>query len=159
MTDHIPVDVVRAVRVLDAMKVPAAVVVEVTGCPPALAPEIAAGRLGGDYDADVVRSDMALVAAVDKARRAAAAEPGLDAVIARAQWLAEQSGHPRYTQIADGWKTLLVSSGDVEIAYNAALRRIGDLPGLSATRAADELRAARETVLKAAKAAEEVARR
>lgn len=158
MTDHIPVDVVRAVRVLDAMKVPAAVVVEVTGCPPALAPEIAAGRLGGDYDADVVRADLALIAAVDKARAVVANEPSPDRLDERARWLAEKSEHPRYTQITDGWRTLLVSTGDVEIAYRAALRGTENLSGMQASRFADELRAAREVLMTAAKAHEEAAK-
>ena len=40
-----------------------------------------------------------------------------------ARLLAEKSGHVRYSD--DGWRTLLVSEGDVDLAYDRALERLG----------------------------------
>jgi hypothetical protein len=154
VTDVVPPDIARAVRLLDALRLPPEVVAEVTGCPPALAAEVAAGRIG-DYDPAVVRADVALVALVDAARAKAGREPTADEIKKAARWLAEQSGHPRYTQVADGWRALLASTSDVEVAYHAALRRIGDLPGFRASQAVDSLRAARETLTRVAQAAEQ----
>jgi hypothetical protein len=41
-----------------------------------------------------------------------------------AQWLAERSGFARYTQVKDGWRRLIESEIDVEIATTNALRRV-----------------------------------
>ena len=39
-----------------------------------------------------------------------------------ARFLAERSGFPRYTQVTDGWRKLLQSERDVEVASSYALR-------------------------------------
>jgi hypothetical protein len=51
--------------------------------------------------------------------------PTLGSVHRAAQWLAEASGHPRYTQSDDGWRKLLQSEGDVDCAATAAYRYAG----------------------------------
>ncbi len=52
-----------------------------------------------------------------------------------AQWLADQSGHPRYE--GDGWARIMQSSRDVEMAHASADRRLGGVgrEGLARTRA------------------------
>jgi hypothetical protein len=39
-----------------------------------------------------------------------------------AQWLAGKSRHPRYTQVADGWRQLMDSEHNVEHAHATAVR-------------------------------------
>lgn len=41
-----------------------------------------------------------------------------------AQWLAERSGFPRYTQAEDGWRKILESERDVELAAIKAMQRV-----------------------------------
>lgn len=143
-------EVARHVRLLVDLGVPPAVVTEVTGCPEALVIPVA--REEGHEE--TLRGDLALVAVADRARMQAYSEPGPAEVEEVAQWLAEQSDHPRYCQVPEGWRTILASTADVEVAYAAAVRRLGTLPGLRAGQQGDSLRAARDVLHKAAKAAE-----
>ena len=41
-----------------------------------------------------------------------------------ARWLADRSGHPRYVQVEDGWRRLIESENDVELASIHATRRV-----------------------------------
>jgi hypothetical protein len=53
------------------------------------------------------------------------AEPTAEDFEVLARWLADQSQHPRYVMIEDGWSKLLESEHDVTVAYAAALKTIG----------------------------------
>lgn len=153
MTGPVPPDTARQVRVLHNLGIPALTIAALTGCPVALVPTVAAVD---DDTAEQTRADLALVALVDSARLAAMGEPDDSEVEEVAEWLAEQSDHPRYCQVKDGWRKLLTSTADVEVAYAAAVKRLGSLPGLRASQHGDSLRAARDLLLKAAKAAEAI---
>lgn len=41
-----------------------------------------------------------------------------------ARWLAERTGFPRYALVADGWRRLLESEADVELAAAKAIGRV-----------------------------------
>lgn len=41
-----------------------------------------------------------------------------------AQWLAEVSAFPRYTQVKDGWRTILQSEADIDLAVGQARSRV-----------------------------------
>lgn len=49
-------------------------------------------------------------------------EPTLADIEATAQWLAEQSRHPRYTQVPEGWRQLVESEHNVTHAHAAATK-------------------------------------
>ena len=44
--------------------------------------------------------------------------------IETAQWLADRSGFPRYTQVHEGWRRIIESEADVELATIKALQRV-----------------------------------
>lgn len=55
-----------------------------------------------------------------------------------AEFLAERSGFPRYTQVEDGWKRLIESEADVNTAAAYAMQRVssGEVDMVKAARAA-----------------------
>lgn len=53
------------------------------------------------------------------------AEPTAEDFDVLARWLADQSQHPRYVMIEEGWRKLLESEQDVTVAYAAALKTVG----------------------------------
>jgi hypothetical protein len=152
-------DVARVVRLLGCIGITEAVIEAVTGCPKGLVVDVLGGELGGEYDVALARADVALVAAVDQARALTRDQHVKQEESAEqtAQWLAEQSDHPRYTQVTEGWRSLLSSPTDVDVAFTAATKRLGDGPGFRVAQQADELRAARDLLHRIAKAAQEEA--
>ena len=66
-------------------------------------------------------------------------EPTRDEVHDVARWLADASRHPRYVAV-DGWRKLLESDADVEVAAHAALRN-------ASQREAEDIGHAKRTLL------------
>jgi hypothetical protein len=56
----------------------------------------------------------------------AAQAPSQDEVEEIARWLAERGAHPRHVVVEDGWKRLIESPVDVDLAGACAQRRVGN---------------------------------
>lgn len=146
----VPEEVARHVRVLAALGIASTVTAEVTGCPETLIDAV----VRADGHEEEVRRDLALLAVADRARMSQAGEPDEPEYEEVARWLAEQSDHPRYVADKPGWRALLTSEVDVEVAYQAAMKRLGGVTGLRSTQAAESLRGARDMLTRHAKAAQ-----
>jgi hypothetical protein len=68
------------------------------------------------------RADLVVAALIEHGHLPSPTRPVTEDDVAEvARWLAEESRHPRYTQVEDGWHRLLESEPDVDLACARAL--------------------------------------